>query len=438
MLEAACVLAAPMLMLAGAGSGQAAVIAASFTTVGSTPATATAHSASYPSAKDPTTDARPPVDAQGSALTSAEAQSLLEASAKERVADILATTPTAEPGPARGKSSEKFKLKRDGEKPIVAARKERLKGFGFYYSSASTTIKVVDIYGTATEATVKFDEASKMYMSSYTTGPSSTPEETRVRQTARFLNTGFGWVLDDWTPDEPQGLPTAIVDHNAPAANLSTEIKAPKQQVAPGQVGAVPGVPGNTKPKAGTASAAAATTTDAKTVDDYTAMLASYGYNYEAMLNYVAQYWYYYNPNYKAYGSDCTNFVSQALGAGGWGMVDNGTWYTDNNNWYYYPWVATRSWTSVEDFFAFATRGSGRTYELSHLNSMGPADLEIVDWYGDGSKDHAMMVTYWAAGGGWAGYNDIRVTYHTNDTRNISIWSLYTSYPGGTWFALRT
>ncbi|MCA4133081.1 amidase domain-containing protein [Arthrobacter sp. M4] len=406
-------------------------------------------------AATPKLEATPFVLASGHTLTSSEAQTMLETLARQRVADVLVTTSPNRPTLVPARSSKKFNAKREIEKPIVAARKERLKGFGFYYSSASTTVNVVDISGTAIEATVKFDELSKMYLASYASGPSPTPEQTRVRQTARFINTGAGWTLDDWSPDNPQGLPSAIVDHSASATNLSPEVKKPQQQANPGQIGAIPGTPGNTKPKPGTASAAAhaavARSSENSTSNlriaaarttngdgNYTAALASTGYNYTAMVNYTYQYWYYYNPSYNAYPSDCTNFVSQALRAGGWGMVDNATWYTDNNNWYYYPWVATRSWTSVADFFTFAIYGSGRTYELAYLNSMGPADVEIADWDGNGTKDHAMMVTSWAAGGGWAGYNDIRVTYHTNDTRDMSIWSLYVNNPGGIWYALRT
>jgi hypothetical protein len=244
----------------------------------------------------------------------------------------------------------------------------------------------------------------------------------------------------------------AIVDHKQPAGSLSADVKKPGKPAAGASAGL--GGPGGDKPKAGTDSPAAGTATTASASTsgtplitrasssdkggDYTARLASTGYNYTAMVNYMHQYWYYYNTAYKAYGNDCTNFVSQALKAGGWSFNDYGGSYLANDQWYYYPYVATRSWTSTPDFFVWATSGSGRTYELSYLNSMGPADVEIADWEGDGLKDHTMMVTSWAAGGAPGGYNDIRVTYHTNDTRDISIWTLYSNHPSGIWYALRT
>ena len=454
----ACALAVPMLLLAGVGSGQLAGAADSSSAAGSTLSTANAQPAFYASSKDSAAQAAPTIVSQGTTLTADEAQTLLDASVKDRTAEVLGTQSLPAPALEHGKSSNKFKAKQNGDKPILAARKERLKGFGFRYTSASTTVQVVEVSGTDAEATVKFDELATMFMASDTTGPSNVPEQSRVHQTANFVNTGSGWVIDDWAPSDGQGgLPMAVVDHTLPAEALSTEVKMPPRQAAPGQTGAVPGLPGDYKPKPGTSSAAASTTAKAvgvvapggsspqivrastnNTGGDYTATLASTGYDYNAMVYYALGHYLYYNQNYKAYGNDCTNFVSQSLGAGGWGLVDTSGMYTDDTQWYYYPWVATRSWTSTPDFFNFATWGSGRTYELAYLNSMGPADVEIADWEGDGLKDHSMIVTSWAAGGGPGGYNDIRVTYHTNDTANKSIWSLYSSYPSGIWYALRT
>jgi hypothetical protein len=164
------------------------------------------------------------------------------------------------------------------------------------------------------------------------------------------------------------------------------------------------------------------------------------GYDYNAMIYYAVGHYLIYNPNYKAYPQDCTNFVSQSLAQGGWGMYDYGAGYQSDDQWYYYPWVATRSWTYAPSFYNFAVLFSGRTYELAYLNDMGPADVMQADWHPSDNNgiDHTMMVTSWSAGGGPAGYNDIRVTYHTTDTLNKSIWTLYSQNPGATWYALRT
>ena len=110
-----------------------------------------------------------------------------------------------------------------------------------------------------------------------------------------------------------------------------------------------------------------------------------------------------YNPNYKAYDDDCTNFVSQSLayGVGARLTMPHGIRMTTTG-------ITTRGWdqivTYAPSFYNFAIYGSGRTYELSYLNDLGPADVVQTDWqhasqgiYPDGVLDHTMMVTSWAA-----------------------------------------
>ena len=108
----------------------------------------------------------------GPTLTSAAAQSVLEASVSDRTAVSLATPPPDEPALAAAESSDKFKAARERERLVVAERKERLQGFGFHYTSAVTTVQVTEVTGTASKATVRFDESGTQYLASDTTGPS--------------------------------------------------------------------------------------------------------------------------------------------------------------------------------------------------------------------------------------------------------------------------
>jgi hypothetical protein len=58
--------------------------------------------------------------------------------------------------------------------------------------------------------------------------------------------------------------------------------------------------------------------------------------NYEAMVSYAYQYWNNYNGAFRPYDNDCTNFISQAMQAGGWTYVGSGmSDRTDNHFWYY-------------------------------------------------------------------------------------------------------
>lgn len=75
----------------------------------------------------------------------------------------------------------------------------------------------------------------------------------------------------------------------------------------------------------------------------------SKSYSYSSMATYLETYWQNYNPNYRDFsgsGGDCTNFVSQALRAGGW--TDVSGLYTNSNYWWYNSLNQTYSWTSVD------------------------------------------------------------------------------------------
>lgn len=142
---------------------------------------------------------------------------MLEGSVKDRTADALATPSPGGPSLEAAKSSDKFKATREREKVLVAAHRARLQGFGFHYTSALTTVRVVDVTGTDSKAAVKFDESGTLYLASDTTGPSDVPEQYRVHETATFVRTGLGWVLDEVLPDGGQsGLPFSMVDPRLP------------------------------------------------------------------------------------------------------------------------------------------------------------------------------------------------------------------------------
>jgi hypothetical protein len=84
-------------------------------------------------------------------------------------------------------------------------------------SVLEASVQVAEITGTASKATVKFDEYGTQYLASDTTGPSDVPEQYRVQGTATFIMTDLGWVLDEVLPDDGQfGLPFSMVDPGLP------------------------------------------------------------------------------------------------------------------------------------------------------------------------------------------------------------------------------
>lgn len=155
------------------------------------------------------------------------------------------------------------------------------------------------------------------------------------------------------------------------------------------------------------------------------------GYNYDAMAKYLEKYWKNYNPAYRSFndaGGDCTNFVSQALRAGGW--KDKTGWYLDANNWWYNWSYQSRSWTSVEDWATFAVN-SGRVSRLSDEWQLRKGDVLQVKPAGSNRRIHTMMVSHYR-------YRMPYFTYRTTDRYRRSLRQVLLDWPGATFYAYRT
>jgi hypothetical protein len=115
-----------------------------------------------------------------------------------------------------------------------------------------------------------------------------------------------------------------------------------------------------------------------------------------------------YNSIYHRYGNDCTNFVSQALYAGGWPLVFT---YIDDarktDKWNYETYIPgvggadpTYTWRIASYLYDFSIR---RTNPLGNIWNGNIGDLLFVDWdpngKADGTIDHVMMVTGRDSGG---------------------------------------
>lgn len=151
-------------------------------------------------------------------------------------------------------------------------------------------------------------------------------------------------------------------------------------------------------------------------------------------VNYALSYWNNYNSAYRSYGNDCTNFVSQASNWGGWQHI--GGWYDDPHYWWYSPnniveWggrAEARSWINVQYYYFFA-RYSGRATNAQYLSDFTIGDTLQVD-YGtpDGWLDHNTIVTRDDGNG------NIYLTYHSNNTLNMSIWEFIHRTPGANYY----
>ena len=176
---------------------------------------------------------------------------------------------------------------------------------------------------------------------------------------------------------------------------------------------------------------AATTRLDKGADNDMKGVLRAGGYNYNAMADYLEKYWSNYNPAYRSFagaGGDCTNFVSQALRAGGW--KDKPGWYRNANYWWYTNLNQSRSWTAV-DYWATFARNSGRTSMLSNVWQLRKGDVLQVKPKDSNRKTHTMMVSYYSNGTPY-------FTYHTHNRYRRSMNQVLLDWKGATFYAYRT
>jgi hypothetical protein len=130
------------------------------------------------------------------------------------------------------------------------------------------------------------------------------------------------------------------------------------------------------------------------------------------------------NPAYVYYGSDCTNFVSQALRAGGWRNTAIGS-QTSDLYWYYVsPSQVSYTWRVADSLYRRFSNGYEGWFGTSVTNPSSlrarVGDIIFADWEGITTNlrviDHAMIVTGIATNG------EPLVSYHSTDRENFP-WS---------------
>ncbi|WP_416149061.1 amidase domain-containing protein [Salipaludibacillus sp. HK11] len=116
-----------------------------------------------------------------------------------------------------------------------------------------------------------------------------------------------------------------------------------------------------------------------------------YGYDRLEAIKYAERWWNDYNPAYKNFTDDCTNYISQCVKAGGAPMRGNpdrniGWWYS-GNQWSF-------SWT-VAHSFRWYLSGSNkglRAIEVSSPKELLKGDVICYDFNGNGTWQHTTIV----------------------------------------------
>jgi hypothetical protein len=149
-------------------------------------------------------------------------------------------------------------------------------------------------------------------------------------------------------------------------------------------------------------------------------------YCYTCMVTYANKYWDIYNTGYRAFSNDCTNFISQALKAGGW-AYDYGL-YTLSGNWWYNRLNQTYTWAAAHNWSRFASK---RVTWLGSVWYLLKSDVLLEDWDSNGNISHAMIVTQKTT-------SMVYLSYHTNDSHNMPLSTVISHNPGTTYYAART
>lgn len=134
-------------------------------------------------------------------------------------------------------------------------------------------------------------------------------------------------------------------------------------------------------------------------------------YDRLAAVKYAERWWNDYNPAFRKFDVDCTNYISQCLLAGGATMHgapdrERGWWYQENN--WSFSWAVAHS---MRWYLSGATSGlQGK--EVSSAKELIPGDVICYDFEGDGRWDHTTIVVAKDA-------NDMPlVNAHTNNSRH--------------------
>ncbi|MEU9107691.1 amidase domain-containing protein [Streptomyces xanthophaeus] len=309
-------------------------------------------------------------------------------------------------GQTPAKTRMSAQLKKDEEAAIssLRSRKTRLADLGEAYTGADTRVAVDRATVTGGKATVEVTEQTTL---TYKKLRGDEPETTDFRTRYELKLTskrGGGWELTS-IKSRDNG-PVAI---NEPVAGKVNVVKDDGNQYPDGTPASTK-YPAPAKPKAKTGGA----------------------YDYAAMAKYAEKHWSNYNPAYRKFngaGGDCTNFISQALKAGGWKAVPGST--SDYRNWWYDGSRQSDSWVGTNEW-AWFTLSNQRAANLANVYQTDVGDILQLDFNKDGSKDHSMMVTYRSSAG--MPY----LTYHSTNTYRKSLASIIASYPDAVYFAYRT
>lgn len=116
-----------------------------------------------------------------------------------------------------------------------------------------------------------------------------------------------------------------------------------------------------------------------------------FSYDRRAAVQYAERWWNDYNPAYKKFSVDCTNYVSQCLHAGGapmWGYPKRERgWWHQGSSWSY-------SWSVAHSlrWYLSGARQGLKGKEVEKADDLYPGDVICYDFEGDNRWNHTAIV----------------------------------------------
>lgn len=364
--------------------------------------------------------ASPAAASSASADTTALTQ-LAEGYLQQR-ADMLTTTrPTARAATARVEATRSMTAQVQDDLAALVEKGKRYKEVDGGYTKAQVDVEVTETSVTGQSATLRLIEQTRLYLPftpQEIADGAPEYEELSVPHTVKFTQGSDGaWLLSSDKADTGGGpTPTTQVsDADAVGGTDDGGGKADEDEGSKDAASGTAPIPGDSE-------------------DSGDKPMAWSRYSYGKMVAYADRYWKHHNSAWRTYGTDCTNFVSQAMHAGGWGPKGGAIIQRSSNKyWFYGPtkWTTSYTWAAAENWYWFAKKHSKRTKILDNVWKMAKADVLQADWGRDKNIDHTMIVTKKYRGTPY-------LTYHTSDTHNKSLKKLLSDHPRAWWYAHRT
>ncbi|MGW5633293.1 amidase domain-containing protein [Streptomyces sp. NPDC003832] len=354
-----------------------------------------------------------------SADTSALAQ-LAEGYLQQR-ADMLTADRPTRAAVARVRATTAMSAEFQDDLAALASKGERYREVDGGYTRAQVDVKVTGTEVDGRTATLELTEHTRLYLpftAQEVEEGAPEFEEVSVPHTVRFTQGDDGaWLLASDKADT-EGGPTP-----------TTQVSETEADPGVDDGGGVPEEDEGDKEERSDVQSLPPGDNEA-----FVKPAASAHYSYDKMVAYANKYWNNHNDAYRTYPTDCTNFISQAMLAGGWKPKGGAIIQRPSNKyWFYGPTKFTTSymWAGAENWYWFAKKHSKRTKILSSVWRLAHADVLQADFNRNDNIDHTMIVTKKFRGTPY-------LTYHTGDTHNKSLSKILSDYPRAWWYAHRT